>query len=63
VLVTKWFTLNKRVKPRIDAQFTPKFGLQVRGYVVIPPQAFRVDRFWCLTYRNSRFHSMPRAPL
>lgn len=35
MLVTKWFTLNKRAKPRIDAEFTPKFGLQAQRYVCI----------------------------
>jgi hypothetical protein len=56
--LTKWFTLNERMKLRIDAQFFnlfnhPNFGLPVLGYAGIPGKAATQTGFGALTYTVS----------
>ena len=56
--LTKWFSLNERVKLRLDAQFFnlfnhPNFGLPVLGYAGIPGRAATQTGFGALTYTVS----------
>ena len=56
--LTKWFTLNERVKLRIDGQFFnvfnhPNFGLPVLGYAGIPGKPSTQTGFGALTYTTS----------
>jgi len=56
--LTKWFTLNERVKLRIDGQFFnlfnhPNFGLPVLGYAGISGKASTQTGFGALSYTTS----------
>jgi len=56
--LTKWFTLNERVKLRIDGQFFnlfnhPNFGLPILGYAGIPGKLSTQTGFGALTYTVS----------
>ena len=56
--ITKWFTLNERLKLRIDGQFFnvfnhPNFGLPVLGYAGIPGKPSTQTGFGTLTYTTS----------
>ncbi|HML17838.1 MAG TPA: hypothetical protein VK419_12480, partial [Bryobacteraceae bacterium] len=56
--LTKWFTLNERMKLRVDGQFFnlfnhPNFGLPVLGYAGIPGKASTQTGFGALTYTTS----------
>jgi hypothetical protein len=56
--VTKWFTLNERVKLRIEGQFFnvfnhPNFGLPVLGYAGVPGNTATQTGFGALTYTTS----------
>ena len=57
--ITKWFTLNERVKLRIDGQFFnvfnhPNFGAARAGIRGHPRQAFDANRF-----RRAHLHHVP----
>ena len=56
--LTKWFTLNERVKLRIDTQFFnlfnhPNFGLPILSYAGIPGKPSTQTGFGALTYATS----------
>ena len=56
--VTKWFTLNERLKLRIDGQFFnvfnhPNFGLPVLGYAGIPGKPSTQTGFGALSYTTA----------
>jgi len=56
--LTKWFSLNERVKLKLDAQFFnlfnhPNFGLPVLGYAGIPGKPSTQTGFGALTYTVS----------
>ncbi|HUB34616.1 MAG TPA: carboxypeptidase regulatory-like domain-containing protein [Bryobacteraceae bacterium] len=56
--LTKWFSLNERVKLRLDAQFFnlfnhPNFGLPVLGYAGIPGKPATQTGFGALTFTTS----------
>ncbi len=56
--ITKWFTLNERLKLRIDGQFFnvfnhPNFGLPVLGYAGIPGKPATQTGFGALTYTTA----------
>ncbi len=56
--ITKWFTLNERLKLRIDGQFFnvfnhPNFGLPVLGYAGVAGKPSTQTGFGALTYTTS----------
>jgi hypothetical protein len=56
--ITKWFTLNERLKLRIDGQFFnvfnhPNFGLPVLGYAGIPGKPSTQTGFGALSYTTA----------
>jgi len=56
--LTKWFSLNERLKMRIDGQFFnlfnhPNFGLPVLGYAGIPENHSTQTGFGALTYTTA----------
>jgi hypothetical protein len=56
--ITRWFTLNERLKLRIDVQFFnvfnhPNFGLPVLGYAGVPGKPATQTGFGALTYTTS----------
>jgi len=56
--LTKWFTLNERVKLRIDTQFFnlfnhPNFGLPILSYAGVPGKPSTQTGFGALTYTTS----------
>ncbi len=56
--ITKWFTLNERVKLRMEGQLFnlfnhPNFGLPVLGYAGIPGKPSTQTGFGALTYTTS----------
>ncbi len=56
--ITKWFTLNERLKLRLDGQFFnlfnhPNFGLPVLGYAGLPGNPSTQTGFGALSYTTS----------
>ena len=56
--ITKWFTLNERLKLRVDGQFFnvfnhPNFGLPVLGYAGIPGKPSTQTGFGALSYTTA----------
>jgi hypothetical protein len=56
--ITKWFTINERLKLRVDGQFFnvfnhPNFGLPVVGYAGVPGKPSTQTGFGALSYTTS----------